>query len=233
MGGRRRYSGDIPCPSDPFYNANPSENAARLAYYGMTAMPLEAVDGELLERTCRLHSIRDEIDERQWVTSPLKMVAVDSIGLDSCYVTVKVIAEEDPGVDSLVLRTAVVEDSIYYDSPNGETVLNAMFRKFLSGSDGTAFAIAEGETLDFEFAVELDPAWNVPTISTVAFVQNDDDLSVLQAASTKDRPRAWARYASLKRGDAGTLGLGVGLTGSLINRGTGVDTFAVELDQAT
>ena len=105
-----------------------------------------------------MEEYRAEINARLGMSSPLKMVASDSLAADSCFVSLSVIAEGTPSGDSLKLRVAVVEDSIYYEAPNGQTVFRGVFRSFLSSPEGIDFEISQGETLDFDFAFELDPA---------------------------------------------------------------------------
>jgi len=215
----------VPWEFDPFYSANPSAYHERYSYYSLSAMPSTMVDGAFLARTCFVTRVKEALDAALQVATPLKLVASDSIAGDSCFVEVEVIAEQSVAADSLVLRAAVVEDSIYYEAPNGLSLFNNVFRRFLPNHAGTVFSIAQGETLHFDFAFQLDPEWGTDYISTAVFCQNDVDKSVIQAATTKPRPAAWARYFASQRGRVVLPGHGVEFPGEFTNLGTGVDTF--------
>jgi hypothetical protein len=222
-----RYHGDSPWQFDPYFWANPAEATARYVYYSLSLMPTPIVDGQVLPKVCEIESIWELLDEDLASPSPMKLVAGDSLSGDSCFVQVSLIAEQAITTDTLMLRAAVIEDSIYYEAPNGQTVLNGVFRKFLPDPDGTAFEITQGETLDYEFTFEMDPAWDPANTSTIIFVQDDTDKSVLQAISSRPRPAAWARYVPDLRGKVESQGGHVDYPGLFINRGTARDTFDV------
>ncbi len=224
-----RYHGNYPWEFDPFYYANPTEIDARYAYYSFSDMPTPVVDGQVLAKTCEIEPIWAVLDEDLALASPLKLAAEDTLVGDSCFVQVSVIAEGAISADTLVLRAAVIEDSIYYEAPNGLSVLNAVFRKFLPGPDGTAFEISQGETLDYDFAFEVDASWDSANVSTIVFIQDDTDRSVLQAVSSRARPEAWARYTTDMRGRVEYQGGHVDYPGLFINRGAGPDTFDLDL----
>jgi hypothetical protein len=220
-----RYNGWWPWEFDRLYNDNPAEIEARINYYSIADMPTVVIDGEPLERFCEARLLPETLEERLAVPSPLKMVAAESLSVDSLHVAVRIVAEQDPGADSLALRVAVVEDSIYYDAPNGKKYHNCTFRTMLPGTGGTAFSIAPGETLDFTYSVALDPGWDASMISSIAFVQNDGDRSVLQAVSSKPPLETWAGYYGGERGDVVPSGYSVDFPTTLVNLGALRDTF--------
>ncbi|MGD9140431.1 MAG: Omp28-related outer membrane protein [bacterium] len=223
-----RYNDDHPWAYDELYAYNPTQIDARIAYYPMPTMPTLVIDGELSERVCDANSLPEKFEERFTAPSPLIMTASGSMDLDSFYVDIRVIAEEDPGADTLKLRVAVVEDSVYYDAPNTKQYWTYTFRTMLPGIDGQAFTIAQGETLDFSLSVPLDPVWDASRVLAVAFVQNDDDKSVLQAATTVPRRQTWAGYYGGVCGDIVRSGYSATLTGTFVNLGSLRDTFDIE-----
>ncbi len=224
-----RYHGDSPWEFDPFYAANVPESQERYAYYSIVAIPINFLDGRITYANCLLEMYRDAIDDRHEVPSAFSLLASDSMTVDSCFVEVRVIAEQDPGPDSLVLRTAVVEDSIYYEAPNSQTIFNHIFRSFVPDHDGIGFLIAQGETLDVQLAFELDPVWDAAHISSVVFIQNDSDREIYQAASSLARPAGWARFAAPIRGMMRLPGRQASFPGTFINMGAGADTFDITL----
>lgn len=223
-----RYHGDVPWEFDPFYNANPTEIDARYDFYSVTSIPAMFIDGESKSRTCFVHPLKEAIDERLELPTPIKLVAADSLAGDSCFVSVKVICEQDPSADTLMLRAAVIEDSIPYEAPNGQEIFNFIFRDFLPDPTGTGFAIAQGETLEFGFGFAVDPSWETANISTIVFVQDDTDGSIVQAASSAPPPLAWARYSASQRGVVESQGREVVFPGTLTSRGAGRDTLDIE-----
>lgn len=223
-----RYNGNTPWPHDALYADNPTEIDARSAYYAMSEMPTLIIDGEHTPRICDANSLPARFEERFAAWSPLKVVASGSMDVDSLYVDVEVVAEADPLADTLTLRVAVVEDSIYYDAPNTKKYWNYTFRTMLPSTDGQTFSIAQGETLDFSLNVALDAGWDASRVSAVAFVQDDDDKSVLQAATTVPRREAWAVYYGFDRGDIVLSGYSVSFPSTFVNLGSIRDTFDID-----
>ncbi len=224
-----RYHGDDPWDFDPFYEANLLESQERYAYYSIGGIPANFLDGQATHESCLLELYRDAIDERHDVPSVFSLLASDSMTVDSCFVRITVVAEEDPGPDSLVLRVAVVEDSIYYEAPNTQTIFNHVFRSFVPDHSGVGFLIAQGETLDVQLAFELDPVWDATHISSVVFIQNDSDREIYQATSSRARPAGWARFAAPTRGRMRLPGQQASFPGTFINLGAGADTFDITL----
>lgn len=224
-----RYHGWIPLESDPFYLQNPSEVEDRYSYYAIGKIPSLVIDGVLIPRTCTAYNPTEKIKERTQIESPIRILVSESWSEDSCRLDVKIITEDEPPSDSLVLRVAVIEDSIIYQAPNGENLFNNVFRKFVGGSAGFVFEPVLGETLSFDLGFAIDPSWEAQNISSVVFIENDSDKSIIQAASSKSRPQAWARYTAEKQGKVERLGLPVSFPGRIINRGSLTDTFDVDL----
>lgn len=223
-----RYNDDHPWAYDELYAYNPTQIDERIAYYPMPTMPTLVIDGELSERVCDANSLPEKFEQRFTVPSPLVTAASGSMDVDSFYVDIQVIAEEDPQADTLKLRVAVVEDSVYYDAPNTKQYWRYTFRTMLPNMGGQAFTIAQGETLDFSMSVALDPVWDSSRLLAVAFVQNDDDKSVLQAATTVPRRQTWAGYYGGVRGDIVNSGYSSALPSTFVNLGTLRDTFDID-----
>jgi hypothetical protein len=224
-----RYHGEDPWAYDPFYLANPVESAERYGYYSISGIPANFLDGKPAVASCFIELVRDAIEESREISAPLEVVASDSLTGDSCFVSVTVIGVDDPGPDSLTLRAAVVEDNIYYEAPNSQTIFNYVFRRFIPDHSGTRFAIAQDETADFYLAFELDPSWNPSYISTTVLVQNDSTREVHQTASSKARPPGWARFTAPERGRVKMPGQQVVYPGEVVNLGAQTDTFDIDL----
>jgi hypothetical protein len=220
----------MPWEFDPFYNANPVESEERYDYYSVIQIPATLIDGQALSRTCYVTRVQDAIEAKLNTPSELKLTATETRAADSCFVDIELIAEDTITADSLVLRAAVIEDSIQYEGPNGQSLYKYVFRRFVPDHEGTRFAIAQGETLTFDLAFEMDSAWDTAYVSTVVFVQDDIDRSVLQAVTTKPRPSAWGRYWASERGRVVLPREGITYSGDFVNLGGGTDTFDIDLD---
>ncbi len=173
--------------------------------------------------------MKDTVDLRLSVVSPISIAAIDSIGADSGFVDVTVVAESSPSSDSLVLRAAVIEDSIYYEAPNGQTIFNAVFRKFIDDPDGFPIDIAQGDTVRMNLAFEVDADWEPANLSVIVFVQDESTKAILGATSSKERPEGWARYVAPIQGRVERCGYSVTFPSTLFNRGSDTDTFDIEL----
>jgi hypothetical protein len=224
-----RYNGWWPWEYDALYLDNPTEIEARVNYYGMTEMPTVLIDGEHTPRLCDANSFPGRLEERFGVSSPLEVEAAGSMDVDSFYVDITVIADEDPGADTLMLRVAVIEDSVYYDAPNTKKYWRYTFRTMLPHTDGLAFSIAQGETLYFGLSVALDPGWDPGMISAVALVQDDSDTSIVQAASSLHTRDSWSCYYGGDRGDIVLSGTSTSFPSTFANLGAMRDTFDIDL----
>ncbi len=225
-----RYNGWWPWEYDALYLDNPLEIEARVDYYAMTEMPTILIDGEPTPRLCDANSFPGRLEQRFAVSSPLEVLAVGSQDVDSFYVDVRVIADSDPGADTLMLRVAVVEDSVYYNAPNTKKYWRHTFRTMLPDTDGLAFTIDTGETLDFSLSVALAPGWDASKVSAVALVQDDDDKSIVQACSTVPKRSEWACYYGGNRGDIVLSGYSAGFPTTFANLGSLRDTFDLDFE---
>ena len=225
-----RYNGWWPWEFDALYLDNPTEIEARVDYYSMSEMPTVLIDGEHTPRVCDANSFPERFEERFAVSSPLEVFASGSMDVDSFYVDVTVIGDENPQADTLTLRVAVVEDSVYYNAPNTRTYWTYTFRTMLPHTDGLDFSIAQGETLYFSLSVALDPGWDASKVSAVAFVQDDDDHSILQAATTVPRRVSWSAYYGGDRGDIVRPWQSAGFPSTFSNLGSMRDTFDLSFE---
>ncbi len=173
-----RYHVWWPSGNDPFYLASSSFAGARVNYYGLNFVPWPAVDGVYSSSN---FAFENQFNQDVSEESPFDMnVEVEAIG-DSMDVSVEIYAEGDPGTGSLSLRIAVTETDLHYQSPYGE-VWNDVMRTMVPDAGGTPFTIAQGETLQFNDYFTMDPAWEMPNLAVIAFVQNNDGLEIMQGA---------------------------------------------------
>jgi len=181
-----RYHCWWPGADDPYYLYNITENRARVNYYGADYAPHLWVDGNIDCGSDRGSWETRFINESD-VWSPLVMNitgAFDSENLTGEF-TVSVFAEMNPGASNLKLRTALIENEIRWQAPNGSQVHNQTFRDMIPSAQGYGFTIQEGETMEYSNTFATPSPLDPEKCMLVAFVQSDLNQSILQAARVR------------------------------------------------
>ncbi len=178
------HSGDI------FWQYNQDDNTNRIYYYpphgdGSYYTPYAWIDG----------CVRGGYTYSSWwaLTNPrVELGAPLDITLEGTYdidaktgnLHISIYAEEAITLQSLKLRVALTEDSIYYSAPNGTMYHNYTLRDMIPNAAGEAISISQGQTLEFDKAFALG---NTPVphfCRLVVWVQTDsENLEILQGAA--------------------------------------------------
>ncbi len=89
-------------------------------------------------------------------------------------------------LNDLNLRVAVVEAYHHYEEAgtNGEKDFYFINRDMLPDPDGEVFKVNANDSKTFNFSFNLHPEWHPNMIFVVAWVQNDSEKEIYQAAST-------------------------------------------------
>ncbi len=179
-----RYHAWWPSSSDPFYQANISENTARIEYYGADYAPHLHIDGTLLDGDAEVSSWRSMItNEIQEVPAGVELQVsgyVDTVSLDG-FVVAEITDHDGLPYSQMFLRVALVEDSLYYPSPNGQTWHFQVMRDMVPDPVGFSLSLAPGETVVETVAFSVDPSWNWRHCEIVVFVQDDETRHAVQA----------------------------------------------------
>ena len=180
------YHPSYPSPSDPFYQANTTENTARKSYYGsqVTGTPTMILGG-----TVKTHPgsvTQAMVDNNSGDLSPVLVSVQETGDATNRDVKVDVTALSDVPAGNWVLRVAVVEKLINYDAPNGETEFHNVFRKMLPNTDGDPYSPITGSTSTYNYSYMVDNNWDASQIYTIAFVQNEDDKMVINSGSSEE-----------------------------------------------
>lgn len=190
---------------DPMHNHNPDESDGRFnGYYGQNGVPTAMIDGVVPDDN------NDPDFDSQWYEGApggYSQAMIDAryanpaqFDIDLSYtitperITVSATAtctEEVSG--NLKLRIAVIEKHISFDSApgsNGETDFYNVMKKFLPGMGGVNMneVYMPGETFSTEQSWELANIYDIDEVAVVAFIQDDNDKSVKQAAIAQDVP---------------------------------------------
>ncbi|MGK0363827.1 MAG: hypothetical protein ACI85O_000880 [Saprospiraceae bacterium] len=179
-------------PSAPYSdcflnNNNPEENDARTNYYGIYgSTPKLVIQGENIAVNAD-YGDAEIFAPYLGETSPL---SIDIFQLDdfetglSGDITIRVEAENDLG--ELDLFVALVEDTVFYDAPNGEDMHFNVFRKRLI-ADFETFSFPNnsvGESLYFPMGALDIEEWDKDRLTIIAILQRTDTKEVIQAAQT-------------------------------------------------
>jgi hypothetical protein len=133
-----------------------------------------------------------EINAAYEVISPLTIEFSAIVVDETLEITGTVTADMALSGD-LKLRLAVAEQNIYKsDAPGGtnsEQVYHHVMKKFIGGSSGYSLDdMAAGDVYTFSVSTSLSSAsiYNYDELEVVAFVQDDSDKTIYQAAKDQD-----------------------------------------------
>lgn len=172
--------------ADPMYSANPTQNTERVQYNNITAVPTCNVDGIIYDIWPFSASAFDNaVNTRMAVTPPLSITVTDTrMAGDSIKSVINITITTALTGTQNYLRVMAVEKKIIYSSPpggNGETEFNTVFRRAYPNTTGITMPTAPG-TYNYTYTYKREATWRDTSIYTVAFVQNDVNKEVLNAA---------------------------------------------------
>ncbi|MCS6819607.1 MAG: Omp28-related outer membrane protein [Chitinophagales bacterium] len=173
------------------YSQTSSESSARTNYYSVSSIPYGIMDGNVKKGNAGSFN-QNDFDDRSQVQSSFKLnVNHDfSINTDSIYITVDIEAVNNftaQKPSSLRLRVAMVERTITLRTPavNGEKEFVEVMRKMYPNPAGTTLPQnwANGQKSTYTFKAKIPSyIFDKNQIAVVAFIQDDDNKEVHQAA---------------------------------------------------
>ena len=183
---------------DPMNAYNPTENADRVTYYGVSGVPAIQMLGKYWTGSPAGVS-QSMVNSETSKGSPIKILVSETSDGTNRYVEVVVHTVGTPPSGSMKLRAAVIEEEIIYPTApgnNGEKEFPNVFRKMLPNTTGDDYtAGAQGDSVIFNYSYSLDLAnWDTSKISVVAFVQDETTGEVINSGATLD-PK-WNMLAS-------------------------------------
>jgi len=182
-------------PSVPYSNcliylANPTQNNARTAVYGINGTPRVALNGTLLSAGNPLlppATLQAALGQESPVA--IEVQEGGSAPTKTASVTVRVFGDVPAG--SYKLFAAVAESTVNYASPNGETKHYDVFHAMLTDINGDDIALpATGGSATFNFSYNYSApnGWpsNFDSLYVLAFVQNTATKEVLNSGTRFD-----------------------------------------------
>ncbi|MBN1755722.1 Omp28-related outer membrane protein [bacterium] len=123
----------------------------------------------------------------QELSSPYMLnLSVNSIEGRDVHFTVNVTMDNDPpALNNQFLRLAVIESEIAYSWNPGDvpqTHLYHTVRDVVTDFEGTELDLVRDESREYEFSFTIESAWDEDEIIIVAFIQDDNNYLIWQAA---------------------------------------------------
>ncbi len=175
-------------PSSPystciFSQHNPSENDARTNFYGVYgSTPRLAIQGSAISNSPNPFPNPNLYDSYQGQTSPFSLTVYQGKDADSIRVQIVLKTVANHSFSDLRLYAAVAEDTIFYTSPNGETLHHDVFRKTFFGPNGILISPPAmiGDSIIFKGSLAKHAAWNFNRIFGYAMIQNSTTRAMVQ-----------------------------------------------------
>lgn len=177
-------------PSSPYNNClfstqNKVENDARTNHYDLYGgTPTFCINGDIKSSSEVQNVAVYNPYENQ--TSPISIVVeITPAGSDSISVLVEVKAVSAHTLTNLSLYVPVIEDTVFYNAPNGEKQHYDVFRKSFSGPDPVIFnaPVLGGSSFVYMAKMIKNQLWNMNRLSAVAIVSSMDKR-VIQVAQS-------------------------------------------------
>jgi len=178
-------------PSSPYSSCllnqhNKTENDARTNYYGIFGgTPRIVINGVVQSASTNYGSAA--------IFNPFKNINADvilnitqTLVGDSIKSRIVVKKLTDKVLTNLKLHVLYVEDTLFYNAPNGENEHYDVFRKTANGTSGMDIVIPTNltDSVIILAATKLNTDWNKNRIYTLAFIQNTADKDILNAAKS-------------------------------------------------
>lgn len=184
---------------DPMNEHNPTEANTRFAnYYGNNGVPTAMIDGVIPNGSypgfngsaydgAPAGYSASMINNRYAVSSPFEIDITYSVTPSTITADVTVTCTEAINASNLRLRIVVVERVISFDSPpgtNGESTFYNVMKKFMPNTNGLSLqnSWVPGDSQSFSQSWTHQNVYDFSQLAIVAFVQNDANKEVLQAA---------------------------------------------------
>lgn len=172
-----------------FSQHNPTENDARTNYYGIFGgTPRIVVQGSPIPAATN-YGTASIFTSQTGQTSPFTVRTDLSVNGGQVTVSVVVKTEATHSYTDLKLFTAIAEDTIFYNAPNGENKHYNVFRKSVFETDGKTITPATmvGDSVMFSETVSLDAAWVSNRILAISILQEVGNKAVVQAATSRNQ----------------------------------------------
>lgn len=179
-------------PSSPystciFNQHNVSENDGRTNYYGIYGgTPRIVVQGQVIPASTNF-ATQTLFTSQAGQTSPFTLRTDVQISGGQATVNVVVKTEAMHSYSTLKLFTALAEDTIFYNAPNGENQHYNVFRESVFEVDGKTITPATmvGDSVMFTETIMVSNDWDVNRILGISLLQESGSKEVVQASTSR------------------------------------------------
>lgn len=188
-----KYQMSWPPPgNDPMYHHNPQDNTARRNYYSVNSVPRAIINGNYFQGMPSQVN-QSMLETVAAISSPFQIQLQHQLSADQDSIFVTMLIKADgPVSGDLVAHIAVIEKHIHFVNPpgtNGERDFYNIMKALLPSRNGTTLPDFEGyEYIIIEAAWELQNVYEIDQLAAVAFIQDNADKHVHQAAKSSTDP---------------------------------------------
>ena len=174
-------------PSSPystclFSTQNKVENDARTNWYGLFGgTPTFAINGS--PKNINEVSNASVYQDFKGKTTPISLsVSIKPFGSDSIEVNTIIKSVVNHNLSNLQLYVILAEDTVFYNSPNGEKIHRDVFRKSFTGSNPLTIILGnqEGNQYTYSKKIGKNSLWNLKRCYAIAML-HEVNKSMVQA----------------------------------------------------
>ena len=176
----------IPYSACVFYQANMAEQNARASFYNLPGTPRVAVNGSATMSVSNLNATT--IDNAYCATcSPVEVRVTEQNNGGNRLASVQVKSVGTPPSGNYRLFAAIVEQTVNYAAPNGESVHHNVFRQFLTAATGDAVSLAaQGSQTNINFTYTINSNWVGNEIYVLAWLYDATTNTVVNSGTKFD-----------------------------------------------
>lgn len=198
-------------PSSPYSSCvlnkhNVGGNDDRTRYYNVYGgTPRVAVQGKALSASTN-YSSSSIFNNAKGGMSPISItIRTSQKGMDSLVANVVIKAEATHSLTDMNLYVIAVEDTVYYNAPNGEKEHYNVFRKVLHNAD-ISLPTTMGDSIVIPVRTANHMDWNAERMYVAAMVQNKSTKDIEQIETSKDEKKIVLSVDDVKA-DTGSFNL--------------------------
>ena len=178
-------------PSRPYstcvlYQYNPSGNDGRTNYYGILGgTPRIVINGQV-QSSGTSFSSSTLFDNFKNNTTAFELRVNQELNTTQDSIRVRAIVKtvSSNNLTTLRLRIPIVEDSLQYNAPNGESLHHNVFRTMAYDANINAPSI--NDSIVVEAMAKIDAAWKLEKIKGIAILQDDQTKGIAQVDQTNE-----------------------------------------------
>lgn len=180
------YYPSSPYPGCIINQQNKPENDARTQFYGIYGATPRIVINGVVQPTSANYANSAIFNPFKNLSADIAVTVTQQTVNDSIKSIVTIKRLTNKNYAALKLHVLYVEDTLFYNSPNGENKHYNVFRKSANGITGTDIVLpaTANDSITIETATQTNVAWNQSRIYTLVFVQNASDKTILNVAKS-------------------------------------------------